>query len=89
MSSSKRMLDSLFPTPTEPPSRTSPARWAGITPNSVGVLKKVLKDNYQRWHIFFNDLGYEKCIYLSQRLYQITDISFAVTLLIVRWLCGL
>lgn len=83
------MLDSLFPTPTGPPSRNSPARWPGITPNSVKVLKKVLKDNHQRWHIFFNDLGYEKCIYILSYPDDSANLPFLVTLLIVRWLCGL
>ncbi|KAF8333684.1 hypothetical protein F5887DRAFT_921889 [Amanita rubescens] len=51
-------LDSLFPTPSPPPSLVAPTRWAGITPQTVQVLKKVLKDNYERWHIFFNDRGF-------------------------------
>ena len=60
MPSGKPILDSLFPAPAGPSNHTVPARWSVITPKSVEVLKKVLKDNYQRWHIFHNDVGYMK-----------------------------
>ena len=56
-------LDSLFPTPSLPPSPISPARWAGVTPQTVQVLKNLLKDNYEKWHIFWNDRGYHKCVF--------------------------
>ncbi|KAF8623277.1 hypothetical protein AX17_007483 [Amanita inopinata Kibby_2008] len=51
-------LHTLFPTPSPPPSVLAPARLPGITPETTATLKKVLKDNHERWHIFFNDLGY-------------------------------
>ncbi|KAM6493037.1 Protein of unknown function (DUF4243) domain containing protein [Amanita muscaria] len=54
--------DPLFPTPAPPPSLVAPARWPGITPHSVEVLKKVLKDNHDRWHIFFNDRNFHNHI---------------------------
>ena len=57
---SKPTLEALFPTPAGPPNAAAPARWSGITPKSVEVLKKVLKDSNQRWHIFHNDVGYMK-----------------------------
>ncbi|PFH49623.1 hypothetical protein AMATHDRAFT_62722 [Amanita thiersii Skay4041] len=50
--------DELFPTPAASPSPLSPTRWAGITPQTVETLKKVLKNNHERWHIFFNDQGF-------------------------------
>lgn len=77
MSSGKPTLDSLFPTPARPPSRIAPARWPGITPKSVETLKKVLKDNYQRWHIFINDRGYHKYerVYLIRRITDDLSLS--------------
>ena len=62
MSSDRSTFDSLFPTPAGPPVLAAPARWPGITPKSVEVLKKVLKDNHERWHIFFNDKGHHKYV---------------------------
>ncbi|KAF8332470.1 hypothetical protein F5887DRAFT_996977 [Amanita rubescens] len=58
MALSKPSLDSLFPSPSSPPSLSAPARWSGITPQTVEVLQKLLKDNHERWHIFFNDQGF-------------------------------
>jgi hypothetical protein len=50
----------LFPTPSLPPSTLAPYHWPGISPESTQALKDVLKDNHERWHIFFNDKGYHK-----------------------------
>ena len=63
--SNKPTLDSLFPTPSLPPSSISPARWAGVTPQTVQVLKRVLKDNHEKWHIYFNDIGYHRYVKFS------------------------
>lgn len=68
MSSRKPTLDSLFPTPAAPPDLAAPARWSGITPKTVEVLKRVLKDNHERWHIFFNDRGFHKYVYILSYL---------------------
>jgi len=78
-------LDSLFPTPSTPPSLSAPARWSGITPQTVEVLRKVLKDNHERWHIFFNDRGFHKYVYafiLSNLADNLVILSIAF------WLCG-
>jgi hypothetical protein len=53
-------FDFLFPTPTLPPNLAAPARLSGITPQTVETLKKVLKDNHEHWHIFFNDFEFHK-----------------------------
>ncbi|KAF9445187.1 hypothetical protein P691DRAFT_676137 [Macrolepiota fuliginosa MF-IS2] len=50
--------DFLFPTPSAPPSVLSPYNWPGVSPGSTQALKEVLKDNHERWHIFFNEKGF-------------------------------
>ncbi|TFK38464.1 hypothetical protein BDQ12DRAFT_605867 [Crucibulum laeve] len=53
--SSNSTLDALFPSPSAPPSRLSPAHWPGVNLHSAASLQKVLKDNHEKWHVFFND----------------------------------
>ncbi|KAG6377856.1 hypothetical protein JVT61DRAFT_14637 [Boletus reticuloceps] len=48
-------LDELFPAPSHPPSLLSPQRLPGSTPESLAVLQNVLRDNHQRYHIFWNN----------------------------------
>ncbi|KAF8151662.1 hypothetical protein B0H34DRAFT_728509 [Crassisporium funariophilum] len=52
---SSETLDYLFPTPSLPPSRLSPAHHPGVSPHSTESLRNVLKDNHTKWHIFFNE----------------------------------
>ena len=83
--------DSLFPTPSPPPSLFSPARWAGITPQTVQVLKKVLRDNHEKWHIFFNDRGFSKCVFSFgpfSSLLRIHLASHAVHRTLALWALG-
>ncbi|KAF5375845.1 hypothetical protein D9615_008239 [Tricholomella constricta] len=47
-------LDDLYPAPAAPLTRLSPRTWPGITPQSTETLRSVLKDNQQRWHVFFD-----------------------------------
>ncbi|KAF9235888.1 hypothetical protein BU15DRAFT_64439 [Melanogaster broomeanus] len=47
-------LDALFPVPSLPPSPLSPQRFPGSGLESVAALQRVLKDNHNRYHIFFN-----------------------------------
>ncbi|KAG2056639.1 hypothetical protein BDR06DRAFT_1040353 [Suillus hirtellus] len=47
-------LDALFPFPSSPPSVLSPPRHPGATPEAAAALSYVLKDNYTKYHIFFN-----------------------------------
>ncbi|KAI6013234.1 hypothetical protein EDC04DRAFT_2759390 [Pisolithus marmoratus] len=51
-------IESLFPPPSVPPSALSPQRLPGASIESLAALQYVLKDNYQRWHIFLNDLKF-------------------------------
>ncbi|KAF8623272.1 hypothetical protein AX17_007478 [Amanita inopinata Kibby_2008] len=55
-------MDKLFPIPSTPwPRRPSitPAFWPGATPKTSEALTKILKENHERWHCFFNrEAGY-------------------------------
>ncbi|EIN04426.1 hypothetical protein PUNSTDRAFT_108165 [Punctularia strigosozonata HHB-11173 SS5] len=52
-------LDELFPSVLPPPtSHLSPGRWPGIDQSSTTYLANTLKDNHEKWHIFFNDRGF-------------------------------
>ncbi|KAI9463449.1 hypothetical protein HD554DRAFT_2330243 [Boletus coccyginus] len=55
-------LDDLFPAPSLPPSRLSPQRLPGATLESLAALQDVLKDNHERYHIFFNDTRFHNHI---------------------------
>ncbi|KAG1824291.1 hypothetical protein EV424DRAFT_1538150 [Suillus variegatus] len=47
-------LDALFPSPSSPPNIFSPPRYPGASPEAAVALSGVLKDNYTKYHIFFN-----------------------------------
>ncbi|KAK7026431.1 hypothetical protein VNI00_015666 [Paramarasmius palmivorus] len=57
MTSPKTGTFDLWPTPSPPPTRTSPARLGGATPQSTQTLLQVLQTNHEKWHVFFDDLG--------------------------------
>ncbi|OCH85389.1 hypothetical protein OBBRIDRAFT_838993 [Obba rivulosa] len=61
MTSSKN-IDALFPPPAPPPTSLFPARLPGATPESAAVLSELLKENYEKWHIYFNDKGFHNHI---------------------------
>ncbi len=50
----------LFPAPSHAPSLHAPSRLPGADDASTKALLDVLKDNHERWHIFFNDMGFHK-----------------------------
>ncbi|KAL0573270.1 hypothetical protein V5O48_008677 [Marasmius crinis-equi] len=52
----------LFPNPSVPPSSISPHTLPGINPGSTKALKRVLEDNQQKHHIYFNDMGFHNHI---------------------------
>ncbi|KAJ3784471.1 hypothetical protein GGU10DRAFT_357737 [Lentinula aff. detonsa] len=57
----------LFPAPSSIlPHGLSPARWPGRTPESTVALRELLQENHERWHIFFNDIGFHN--HISHRL---------------------
>jgi hypothetical protein len=52
------LLEKLFPAPTFSSAFASPSAPtpnAGITPESTATLRRLLKENHKRFHIFFND----------------------------------
>lgn len=54
-------LDELFPLPSvSPPSRLSPARFPGASPESARALVKTLRDNHTTWHAYYNEMGFHK-----------------------------
>lgn len=58
-------LKALFaaPPPDAPASVVPPpARHAGWTHASTEALLANLRDNHQRWHIFFNEKQFHKCV---------------------------
>ena len=54
------MAEIFTPPSTVPVAPLSPRVWAGITPSSTKALVEILKDNHDRWTIFFNDKGFHK-----------------------------
>ena len=66
-------FDFLFPTPAAPPNLAAPARLSGITPQTTEALKRVLGDNYERWHIFSNDRGFHKYVLASLLTIRVVD----------------
>ncbi|KAG8742800.1 hypothetical protein FRC10_000910 [Ceratobasidium sp. 414] len=55
------LLDKLFPAPSFASAFTSPSAPtpnAGITPDSTAALQRLLKENHQRFHVFFNDMHF-------------------------------
>ena len=60
--------EKFFPVPSHAGSAERnpilPRNKAGATPASTTVLRKVLTDNHNKWHIFFNNKRYHKCVVL-------------------------
>lgn len=54
-------LHALFPVPSPPPF-LCPPRFPGITLEATNMLLGVLKENHERWHIFFNEKGHHKYV---------------------------
>ncbi|KAI3611483.1 hypothetical protein WG66_002142 [Moniliophthora roreri] len=52
----------LFPNPSPSPSRISPNALPGITPEATETAKKVLENNHEKHHVFFNDQGFHNHI---------------------------
>jgi len=72
-------LDVLFPFPSPPPSSLSPARLPGASHQSGLALTKALKDDYKRWHVFFNDKGFHN--HAAHHLLAIYQLGAIDTLL--------
>ncbi|KAF9467641.1 hypothetical protein BDZ94DRAFT_1305265 [Collybia nuda] len=52
------MAQDLFPTPSPAPSKLSPRFWPGISPRSTESLRNLLRDNHDRWHVYFDPKGF-------------------------------
>jgi hypothetical protein len=53
-------LDDLFPIPPPQASAFFPERWPGVSASSTKALLDTVKDDYKKWHVFFNDKGFHK-----------------------------
>ena len=49
-----------FPVPS--PHKLYSGFWPGISAGSTEALRSILKDNHERWHVFFNDHGFHKSV---------------------------
>src|ERR1700722_9264708 len=58
------LLDDIFPVPS--PVQSSNV-WPGATNQSTNALRKALKENNEKWHIFFNDDHFHKCVRVLTR----------------------
>ncbi|KAK0451424.1 uncharacterized protein EV420DRAFT_716899 [Desarmillaria tabescens] len=52
----------LFPAPSSLPSSLAPAFLPGADAESTLALQSVLRDDYEKWHTFFNDKGFHNHI---------------------------
>ncbi|KAK0242985.1 hypothetical protein EDD85DRAFT_813399 [Armillaria nabsnona] len=52
----------LFPTPSSAASILTPAFLPGADADSTLAMQSVLRDNHDKWHIFFNDKGFHNHI---------------------------
>ena len=52
----------LFPVPSTPTHYTEFRRLPGATSDSTKVLRKLLLENHEKWHIMFNDKGFHNHI---------------------------
>ena len=68
-------LDKLFPIPAPAEIQLAPPPKPGMTVESQKTLVKLLKDNHEHHHIFFNDRGFHK--YVHQTDYSITSHCYS------------
>lgn len=70
------LVDSLFSAPSSAVASTNPAApWpnAGTTPDSSATLRRLLIENHKRFHVFFNDRGFQN--HLSHHLFAAYSIG--------------
>ncbi|KAJ3812831.1 hypothetical protein F5876DRAFT_36511 [Lentinula aff. lateritia] len=76
-SSSETASFDLFPTPSPAlPHALSPTRWPGSTPESTAILRQLLQENHEKWHIFFNNIGFHKQVFVFMFAILITVAYF-------------
>ena len=78
--------EKFFPVPSHAGSTERnplhPRNKAGATPASTIVVRKVLTDNHRKWHIFFNNKRYHKCV-LIFFFYNLSIIIIIIIRLLV------
>lgn len=57
-----KTLDALFPAPFQSGSSFSPTQNPGVTAEAGDALVRLLKDNHEKYHIYFNDRGFHKYV---------------------------
>ncbi|KAJ8080349.1 hypothetical protein AAF712_005519 [Marasmius tenuissimus] len=61
----------FFPSPSKvlqaSPNDSSPAIFPGVTSESTEALKATLRENHEKYHVFFNDLRFVKRVHLGHR----------------------
>lgn len=69
-------MDSLFPPPSRPKEFWDqiPRSLPGVTPQSTQKLTEVMRLNYDRYHIFFNDKGFHKFVFDFMSLYSMVVV---------------
>ncbi|EIN04883.1 hypothetical protein PUNSTDRAFT_75682 [Punctularia strigosozonata HHB-11173 SS5] len=73
-------LSDLFPSVIPPPqSHLLPQRWPGVDQSSTATLIEALKDNHERWHLFFNDRGFHN--HTAHRLLALWTLGGSAPLL--------
>ena len=67
-----------WPEPPHPGVVPAPIRHAGWSSESTDALITDLKDNHQRWHIFFNEQHFHKCVFVSTtRCFQANELVYS------------
>lgn len=66
-------LDALFPPPFQSGINFSLTQNPGISAEAGNMLVRLLKDNYEKYHIFFNEKGFHKYVTLIVQLCTCAD----------------
>ena len=65
ISTSKDILNKLFPAPVAPAKHLAPENLPGVSVDTSDTLSRLLKDDHERHHIFFNAKGFHKCVLIQ------------------------
>lgn len=77
MDATPEQLNGLFPAPAAnlpTPVVKAPIRHAGLSPESTEAVLVNLKENHQRWHIFFNEKHFHKYVLMGALVINCTNI---------------
>jgi hypothetical protein len=53
-------MNALFPVPPESTLPLVPSRWPGVSASSSSTLIECVKDDFEKYHVFFNDKHFHK-----------------------------